>query len=303
MDNPTFQKIRDLISQNNIIGIAVGQNPSLDTMAGALSLFLGLEKTGKTATIALASEPLVEISNLVGINKVKTNLDGTEGDLIVSFPYKEGEIEKVSYTLEDGFLNIVVKAGQAGLNFQQDQIKYKRGGGFPKLLFIIGTPRLSDLGKLFNAEGLKDTTVVNIDNKSDNQGFGDVVLVSPQFSSVSEQITSLMSALPLDIDIDVAQNLLSGIAFATENFQSPKATSVAFEMAALLMKKGAQRKEQQIKQLTDFDSFFAPKSDIQAQKKPLGASLGAIEEVEREKKKEAPPDWLTPKIYKGSTIL
>jgi len=31
------------------------------------------------------------------------------GDLVVPFPYREGEIEKVSYTRDDNFLNIVVR--------------------------------------------------------------------------------------------------------------------------------------------------------------------------------------------------
>ena len=217
----------------------------------------------------------------------------------------KGEIEKVSYTLEDGYLNIVVKAGEVGLTFSEQEIRYKRGISPAKILFVIGTPRLSDLGKLFDTESLKDTTVVNIDNNTQNQGFGDVVLVSPNFSSVSEQIATLLSSLPLEFGIDEAQNLLSGISSATNNFGNPKTSTVAFEMAALLMKKGAVR---QVLPKGDFggtyDPFFGPRPSAQPNKQTqqkLPAS--SIEEIEQEKKKEAPPDWLAPKIYKGSTIV
>lgn len=241
MDNSTFQKIQDLLSTHETIGVVVGQNPTVDDMGAALSLYLHITSLGKKTTIASPTDPIVEISSLVGIDRVKNNLDGDGGDLIVSFPYRDNEIQKVSYTIEDGFLNIVVKAGENGLTFGESDVRYRRGGGVPTLLFVVGTPRLSDLGSIFNPEKLKDTVVVNVDNKRDNQGFGDVVLVSTNFSSVSEQMARLLSYLNPDLDTDIAQNLLSGISYATDNFQSPQTSYLAFEMASVLLKRGAQR--------------------------------------------------------------
>ncbi|MDP3987596.1 MAG: hypothetical protein Q8P80_00425 [Candidatus Levybacteria bacterium] len=244
MDNATFQAIKDVLVKNESLGIVVGKNPSIDDMGAALSLYLSLKQLNKNVSIASPQEPIVELSSLVGINKVKKNLDsggGGGGDLVVSFPYREGEIEKVSYTLEEGFLNIVVKAGDNGLSFSDSEVKFKRGGGYPTALFIVGTPRLADLGELFDPSALKDTTVINIDNKSENQGFGDIVYVSPAFSSVCEQMVNLLSFLGVDLETDIAQNLLHGISFATDNFQNPKTSFSTFETAAALMKKGAVR--------------------------------------------------------------
>src|SRR3989344_5577380 len=241
MDNAALQQIRDIIGKNDKIAIAVGKNVTVDDMAAALSLYLSLQQMRKQVTIASASQPTVELSSLVGVNKVASQLGGSGGDLIVSFPYKEGEIEKVSYTIDNGYLNIVVKAGEQGLGFQETDVRYTRGGGMPSVLFVVGTPRLSDLGILFDPEALKNTTIVNIDNKADNQGFGDAVLVSQGASSVSELVANLLSFTGVDLDIDTAQNLLSGISFATGNFQDPKTSPAAFEMAGILMKKGAVR--------------------------------------------------------------
>jgi hypothetical protein len=241
MDNQAAQRVKQLIAENEKIGILVGKNPTLDQMAGTLSLYLGLKQLGKNPAVASASQPIVANSSLVGIDKVKNELASEGGDLIVSFPYQEGEIEKVSYTLENGYLNIVVKATEEGLSFQQEDVLFKRSGGVPTLLFIVGTPRLSDLGSLFDAEGFKNTTVVNIDNQNENQGFGDVVLVTPQASSVSELVASLLQSLEIDMDQDISQNLMSGIAQATNNFQNPTTTYMAFAMVAEFMKKGAKR--------------------------------------------------------------
>lgn len=373
MDTSIAQQIQNLLQKHDKIGVVVGKNPTMDEMGAALALYLTLTAHNKTVSVAAPTEPTVEISSLVGIDKVRSELLGDGGDLIVSFPYREGEIEKVSYTLEDGFLNIVVKAGGEGLSFSEKEVRYKRAGGLPTLLFIIGTPRLSDLGNLFDPDALKNTTVVNIDNKDSNQGFGDVVFVSPKFSSISEQMTSILSVLDNAMDVDIAQNLLSGIIFATDNFQHPKTSSQAFEMAALLMKKGAQRKVVQRESIPD--AFFAkpqqgfeesrrvgmggsqdttrfdfgqamprseqkqsqkrepfPKqqqqirsfqqhqqrpqqaqkqpvhqSQPQSQQQPLGVpqwQQGTSEKKEDKKEEqETPPDWLTPKVYKSSTLI
>lgn len=242
MDTQTQQKLKEILDTHEKVAIVVGKNPNLDEMGAALALYLSLQQTGKQVSITSPTEPIVEVSSLVGIDKVKTHLDsGSEGDLVVAFPYQEGEIEKVSYTLENGYLNIIVKAGELGLSFSEKDVTYRRKGGAPQLIIAVGVPRISDLGPLFNINELKDTTIVNIDNKEENQGFGEVVLVSSRFSSVSEEIAQVLNSLNLPLDVDSAQNLLSGIAYATENFQSQNTSYLAFELAATLMKKGASR--------------------------------------------------------------
>lgn len=242
MDTFIFKQIKDLLVAANTTAIVVGKNPSIDDMGAALSLYLSLTAAKKTAIIAAPDQPTVEISNLVGIDKVKTTLGMAGGDLVVSFPYRDGEIEKVSYTLENEFLNIIVKAGPQGLNFSQRDVKFSSGASSkPSLLFIVGSPRLSDLSAIFDVADLKDTKVINIDNKSENQGFGDIALVDSKTSSVSEIVTSLILFLGLPIDQDISQNLLSGISFATNEFQDPNTNYLAFEMAGTLMRNGARR--------------------------------------------------------------
>ncbi len=284
----------------------MGRNPKVDEMAGALSLYLSLKQENKKVTIASPTDPIVEVSNLVGIDKVKKGFDSDQGDLTVSFPYKEGEIEKISYTLEDGKLNILVKAGEQGLSFDERNVEFSRGGGAPKLVFIVGTSTLSELGRVFSAEALKNSTVVNIDYKENNQGFGDVVLVSKNLSSVSELVASLLDSLGFRIDEDIASNLLSGITDATDNFQSPKTSPLSFEMAGLLMKKGAVRDTGRSKKSEDAYSFFTPTKHPKRTIEPKSAVAKGTSEPSKDKKldEENPPDdWLAPKIYKGSTSI
>lgn len=303
MDNLILEKIKDLLANNENIGIAVGRNPGIDEMAAALSLYLALSTSDKKVTVVCPTDPIVEVSSLVGVDKIKKSFDsGSAGDLTVSFPYREGEIEKISYTLEEGKLNILVKAGENGLSFNEKDVDFSRGASAPGLVFVIGTPRLSDLGTAYDMDILKDSKIINIDYRSENQGFGDIPLIGKNASSVSELVANFMSSLNLKIDVDIAQNLMSGIISATDNFQSPTASSLSFETAANLMKKGAVREAKDLKkEIAEVDSFFSPKSNM-IEAKPEPKKEAAKEEVKLDEN-NPPDDWLAPKIYKGSTTV
>lgn len=312
MDNLILEKIKDLIAKNENIGIAVGRNPGVDEMAAALALYLAFLETSKKVTIVCPTDPIVKVSSLVGIDKLKKSFEGgADGDLTVTFPYKEGEIEKISYTLEEGKLNILVKAGENGLSFNERDVEYKREGAAPGLVFVVGTPRISDLGTAFEVETLKDSKVINIDYKPENQGFGDIPLLGSSASSVSELMANFVSSLGLKMDVDITSNLLTGIIDATNNFQSATTSPLAFETAALLMKKGAVRQSTDSKKEIIEDSFFAPKSDLpstksQSQFPSFSKTVIGTEEKKPEVKLDEdnpPDDWLSPKIYKGSTSV
>src|SRR5690348_8632337 len=98
MDNNLFQRIKELIDANSQIGVVVSPNPTFDGMAAGLGLYLALKQMNKDVSIVCPTDPTVADSSLVGIDKVGKSFGGSGAgsDLIVSFPYKEGEIEKVS---------------------------------------------------------------------------------------------------------------------------------------------------------------------------------------------------------------
>lgn len=336
MDNTTLQKLKDAIGKSNSIGIAVGHEPTVDEMGAALSLYLLLKNANKKVSIASPSDPIVEISSLVGINKVQRAFGGDAGDLVVSFPYQEGEIEKVSYTLENNFLNIIVKASEQGLSFDEQDVKYTRGSGTIDLLISVGAASLAELGDVFDEQKFSNITVINIDNKPNNQGYGDIVLVQPQASSVSEHVADIVLTLGFTIEQDAAQNLMSGIMYGTKNFQDPRTSSLAFEISAFLMKRGARRVVAQAAPQPSFDQQAPRPAAAQPQPaqprmtspaptqapaprpqaapapapmpRPAAPSASAATQPAPAPKQaedaqdDAPPlDWLTPKVYKGSS--
>lgn len=333
MDNQTFQRIKDLITQHQSIGVVVRSNPTLDEMAAGLGMYLVLTQMGKSASIASPTDPTVGLSNLVGIQKVGKSLGGggKGGNLTVSFPYKDGEIEKVSYTQENNQLNILVQAGPAGLSFKEQDVKFLQSGGgtMPSLLFAIGLPNLE--ASVVNPNE-SNMTVVNIDNKAENTKYGDVVVVSTRFSSVSEQVADFLTLLEpqIELDRDTAQNLFDGISFATKDYTGANTSYLAFEMAGILMKKGATRYKvpgATVAQGQQASQYFPPVNPIQPQ--PINQPVQSFNPIQNQttqqvgpqplnpvqnqqptqnqplqnQSNQAPSDWLSPKVYKGSSIL
>lgn len=314
-----IQRLREIFDRQGSFVVIVGPSYTIDEMGGALALYLTLSSSGKDVSIISSKQPLVEVSNLVGIDRVRSYYESKNGDLVVSFPYQGDEIGKVSYTLESGLLNIIVKPKENSLSFGEKDVLFKRSGDVPGVLIAVGVKRLSELSANFNIELLKDTTIVNIDKPGTNEGFGDIVIIGQGASSVSEQIANILVTLAYPLDPDISQNLMSGIIMATSDFQSSLTSSLAFEMAGILLRSGAIRES--MRSAPTRSQMFAPPKKVQPYMNPLDSvgaqsvsNLGqapkavrsdspqAIREFPREQKKdEAPPDWLAPKIYKGST--
>jgi nanoRNase/pAp phosphatase (c-di-AMP/oligoRNAs hydrolase) len=122
-------------------------------------------------------------------------------------------------------------------------------------------------------------------------------------------MANFISSLGLKIDVDISSNLLSGIVGATDNFQSSQTSSLAFETAAFLLKKGAVRQTKEQKRDVVEDSFFTPISNASPVKQQEESSTFPKMTIGTEEKKpeikldenNPPDDWLSPKIYRGST--
>ncbi len=297
-NRPTFEK---LLSAATSIGVVVDQSHTLDMMAAGLSLFLSLQSAGKNVQIISKKEPTVEISNLVGINKVKSQFEGKAKTLTIALPYKEGEIEKVSYNIEGEKLNINLFAmPDASISFAESDVQYIRKGSAPDLIIAVGVPRLEFLQNIVQIN--EDTKIVTIGTKQFNNPYGDIMYVNSNFSSFSEIVCEMLKSVSLPMDVDVAQNLLDGISFATKNFSIPQTSVFAFDAAAVLMSQGARRKVERQPREVAFSP--EPKEPKNVQPVPVQPKEEEKEEevtiTEKKEQKKIPHDWFVPKVYKGS---
>lgn len=333
MANITTDQInqaRTILESAKAIVIALPQSPTLDSVASALSLYLALSGSGKQVNVVCPTQMTVEFNHLVGVDKVGTAINGSSGkNLVIAFPYQEGSIEKVSYNIENDTFNLVIEPRENYPVITPEMINYSYSGGNIDLIITISTPRLTDLGTLYNnSQSLfNQKPVINIDYRSQNIMYGKVNIVDPTVSSSSELTTSLLSQLGFSIDADIATNLYVGIASGSQNFTSPATSAFTFETAAICLRNGAKKIAEATSPLPSFPqaqsqvqrpaaspapfpktprpffpkgqkpkmvpNFQQPQSQSQPQQLPAKEPTQA----------ETPPDWLKPKIYKGSTLL
>jgi len=271
----------------NSLLITFPNNPSQDSVAAALSLYLSLKQSGKNVHIVSSTLPIVRDSHLVGLDKIKTEVGGN--NLVITLNVPEDRVDKVTSNTEGGHLNLIINPREGSAAITDKDVIFSYSGGVADLLIIVGAADLKDIGALAEKENelFSKSPIANISNQVGS--FGSINITDPS-SSNSELVTALLKELALPMDIDIANNLMRGIEAATEGLSSPNMTADTFEALAVLYRTGARRETRtipvtQAKIIADMpivDNGPAPKEDLSAE-----TSVKA--------------DWTKPKIFKGGS--
>lgn len=288
-----LQEAVTILQKSNSGAICLPQNPSPDAVAAALVLYLGLTKMGKNVIVACDSR--VE-SELIAVEKIGSTISTSGNDLVISLPYKDGSVDKISYYTDADKLNIVVAPGEGHPKLEQKNLKFSYTGGAVDFIITVDVDNPKRLGELYseNQALFAKDKIINIDRHLTNSFFGAANLVYRTASSTSEIVLSFLQAIKCPIDKDIATNLYQGMAAATKNFSSFSVTAQTFENAANLLKLGAKKRisNPNVAVPTRFNPEF------EKQSKP-------IEEVEKEVVSEdakmMDEDFLKPKIFKPGT--
>jgi len=263
----SFSQFQQLLTSSKSVFIFLPQVLNLDRIAAGVSIYLSLEKTGRKVSIFCSKPVTVGFSFLVGVNEIKTQLEGK--DLVISFDYVEDSVEKVSYNIEDNKFNLVIQAKEGYSPLSPQRVKYSYTGASADLFLLIGTDLLEELGEIYqnNKKTIDEAKVVVFDN----QIFC--------FSGWCELVANLIEKLNFPIDEDIATNLLAGIEKETNSFAPERSGVGSFEAAAFCLRAGGHRPGVKT-------SFYLKEKKF------------------REKPKDQlPSDWLAPKIYKGNTLV
>ena len=328
-----IREIQTLLTGAKEVIIALPKSPNADKVATALSLFLALSSKGKQVKVVCTDPMTVEFNQLIGVDKISSVTSSGNGrNLIISFPYQEGSIEKVSYNIENDAFHLVIEPREGYPTITPEVVRYSFGGGNIDLIITIGTASLADLDSIYqnNQDLFASKPIINIDSQNHNQRFGKVNIVDPSVSSVSEMVLYLFSQLNFVISPDIATNFLAGITIGSQNFTSRETSVTTFEAASVCLRNGARRDvstEQQrlVRPKATYTPYpytnniptqnFArpgistkmpqtkPKSQGETQFTPFQQSKQQQPQQKPQQTTEAPPDWLKPKIYKGSTLL
>lgn len=313
--NTTLPRISEVISKA-VNGIVVlPSNPTPDAIASATALYLGLLKLGKNVVLVCSSTVK---SDAIAADKIQHTLSVGGDNLVVSFPYSDGAIDKIDYHIQGEKFNLVIapRAGYPKLN--PNQVEYSYSGGTFDFIFTIDAPNLNTVGSLYteNQTAFQGKEIINIDRHLTNAFFGTVNYINKTSSSTSELVYKVIQQLGIEMDKDMATNLYAGIAAATNTFTSYSVNAETFETVASLLKSGAAKK-------------MTPHAPIQPsmmpspfpQQKPTSNPVFAVKQLGNERQQiqniasveaqegqskegtQNPQDWLKPNIFKGGGLV
>ncbi|KKU92123.1 MAG: Phosphoesterase RecJ domain protein [Microgenomates group bacterium GW2011_GWA1_48_10] len=310
MTNEDLQQIQSLVTSARKVLVLTHANPTVDTMASALALYLALVKLGKDVTVAMDGEVLVEVSNLVGVDKVKTSLSTSGGgSLLLTYkPYQLGDFEDVKYNenpaavgLSEDTFSMTIKL-RPGFVPETRNFQFNLAGGPASLFDLIITVEIlepTQAGKLYDAQMFANAQVINIDNHDPNKDYGRFNLVEPDAASISEIVTFFLRAINAQIDADMARNLYQGIVQASQNFQNPKVAAATFEAAAICLRAGAKQgaRGEQLgasnkQQVSQRPQMGQPQHQVVPPAQPAPQNAQSI-----------PSDWTQPKAYRGTSVV
>lgn len=314
--SPTRSQLEKVIEtlQNNTSGvICLGENPSTDALAAATSLYLGLTQLGKNVSMATTGELN---SEMIGTEKIQSELTTSGDNLVISFPYTEGAIDKVDYFIQNDKFNVVItpRAGTPALDSKN--VNFSTAGGSVEFIVVVGASSLRSLGALYteNAELFKQSKLINIDRSLTNAYFGTANFVNRSVSSLPELVLTILTTMNVEIDKEMATNLYAGVLDATKSFSSPSTNASTFENSAMLLKSGAKKASTISAQAEQTSHDTQPQTFQINQKKSFerqGAKpiksverapmIGSIEGDDSVSEDDEDDTWLKPKIFKPGT--
>lgn len=245
-------------------------------------------------------------------------------------------LEKLDWYAEGNNLNLVFHVLK-GQTFQPAKIVPKyQGSGF-NLIFAVGAVNLNALGNVYsqNQSAFSGIHIVNIDIQQANTSFGQTNVLDIGSSSISEVMVNVISDLGFALDADTASNLLAGIFDATGNLSDSKVSAETYMAVANCLRVGGRKPvggaqvvtpvipaydwnalvpKDQPQPIPEFmvppvvPSNLKPQPPIDAgddSERPPVAEQASPEERPVEEgviSETVEPEWLTPKIFKGSSI-
>ncbi len=215
-----------------------------DAVSSSLAIFLLLKKMEKEVEITAAPSAKSTLwSFLPEHMKIKNKLDNLR-KFIISLDISQTDVSQIKYNIEDKKINFIV-APKNGW-FKAEDISTAESGFKYDLIITIGATDLESLGEIYdnNVEFFYKTTIINIDNQSGNEEFGQINLVDLNSATASEIIFRLINEKwPDFIDENIATCLLSGVISGTRNFRNSNLTPHTLLATSKLISLGGRREE------------------------------------------------------------
>jgi hypothetical protein len=232
---------KKIISESKNICIIPSQTNDAESVACALALFYTLKEFGKNVNLIIDELPgkfnfLVPSLDFISLPK----------NFVISIPNKKADVSQIYYEKNSDDLKIHLSLSNG--HIKKDDISFYFSEAKPDVIITVGIKDFSaQLIKKLNFYGfLMESPILNIDSSSptgeNNKSFGKVNLLED--SSLAEIVLGLIGSIDENlIKKEAATCLLTALIIFYENFKSTKTSPTMFDVASLLIKKGADHQQ------------------------------------------------------------
>ncbi len=243
MSQSEIKQFEKLVDSSKHILVLLPENPRGDHFCSALALAHFCDLKNIKTTIAF-TDPYEQISLFEFLPQPTTtdithSIAGTR-DLIITFNTKYNKILDVKTGQVDDEFKIHVTPERGMIDSRDFSFL---PGKFPyDIIITVGATDKESMGQLYEEipDIFYELPIINIDNKSANEQFGQINIVSAIASSTSEIIGDLFEEITnKKISQKCAQCLLTGIISETHSFQNHKTTPQAMTLSSRLIEYGA----------------------------------------------------------------
>ncbi len=237
------QQIFEAIKKSKKLLLTTQESPSEDAVSALAALGLYLEKNGKEADMIISGAIPEVLKFLPQIDKIKKDL-ATNKNFVISLDTSEINVEQFSYDFDKDNKKLNIYITPEGGVFTKEHISTNLLGFGYDTIIVLNCSDFEKIGKIYtkNSDLFYETEVINLDYNSANEQYGEVNLINPTASSVSEVVYDLLETIDeKSIDKNIATCLLAGIISATKSFQAANATPQSFAVSAKLISCGADR--------------------------------------------------------------
>lgn len=302
-DQNLIKEAKDEVTAAKSIAILLPPDPSTEIVSAGLGLYLSLSGSGKQVQIGCASQIRVENADLFGVDKIKNSIGNQ--NLVISFDFKEENLKKVDYDVdENGKFMLLIQPQPGSPAPDTSTINYSYSGASADLVFILGVTSLEELGKLYADEKsfLDKAKIVSINLTTKPSNTASLAFHTNAATSLPEMVGFLLKSWEIEPTADAASNLLSVISTGTNQFNSPKVTADTFETIAFLMRHGGHLGRSPFAATSRFGAFppmMPPTFDDELPSPAFGQGQ-PFPSQSFAPAPRVPSDWKKPKIFKSN---
>lgn len=236
------QQIFEQIKKAKNILITFSAEWSGDAVSSALALNSFLKKLGKQVDVVADPTHKNSLYSFIpGYDDIKDNFSNLK-NFIISLNTKDTKVEKIKYNKEENKINFIVTPKEG--TFSKEDITTTQSKYKYDLIISIDATDIESIGDIYedDTEFFYKIPLINIDNHSENEEFGQINLIDLTAVSSSEILFNLLSNYSRDnIDQDIATALLTGIISKTKSFKTQNVTPDSLSVVAQLISMGADR--------------------------------------------------------------